>query len=116
MNVEAKIMRRWRSRIRSEDAGPYAAYINATGLAEYARTPGNLGCQMLMRDLGDGSVEVTALSWWASLEAIVAFAGPDIAKAVYYPEDEGYLLDMPAEVEHHRIVGAAGVLKEELRA
>jgi heme-degrading monooxygenase HmoA len=108
MDIRPTILRRWSSRIRSEDADEYTAYIEGTGLKEYARTPGNLGCEMLMRDLADGTVQVTTVSWWDSLDSIAAFAGKDIDKAVYYPEDERFLLEMPRNVEHHRIVAAAG--------
>ena len=34
----------------------------------------NLGFEMLLRDLGNGESEVTTLSWWASMDAIRAFA------------------------------------------
>src|SRR5690242_18177817 len=81
------ILRRWSSRIRTADEADYVAYIEATGLKEYRATPGNLGCQMLLRALGDGSTEVTTLSWWESMAAITAFAGADPEMARYYPED-----------------------------
>ncbi|HEX8669865.1 MAG TPA: hypothetical protein VF727_15975 [Allosphingosinicella sp.] len=98
------ILRRWRSTIRSRDADEYVSYIADTGLKEYNATPGNLGCQMLLRPLADGSTEVTTLSWWESMDAIAAFAGADIEKAVYYPEDDRFLLEKPEKVEHHRVV------------
>ena len=78
----------------------------ATGLEEYRATPGNLGCQMLLRPLGDGSTEVTTLSWWRSMEAIRGFAGDDAERAVYYPEDERFLLERPLTVEHHRVLAS----------
>ena len=104
------ILRRWRSRIRTEDREAYAEYIAATGGTDYASTPGNLGFQMLFRDLDDGSSEVTTLSWWRSLDDIRGFAGEDIAVARYYPEDDRFLLERPEHVEHHEVV--AGTLPE----
>jgi heme-degrading monooxygenase HmoA len=101
------ILRRWSSRIRSADEAEYAAYIAATGLQDYRLTPGNLGCQMLMRALGDGTTEVTTLSWWESMTAITAFAGDDPEVARYYPEDDRFLLAKPERVEHHRLVAGA---------
>ena len=44
---------------------------------------------MLLRDLGDGTSEVTTLSWWIDMAAIRAFAGEDVEIARYYPEDAG---------------------------
>lgn len=60
---------------------------------------------MLMRSLGDGTTEVTTLSWWESLDCIKAFAGDDLEMARYYPEDDRFLLEKPLKVEHHRVVG-----------
>lgn len=97
------ILRRWRGVIRSTDREAYRAYIAGTGGAEYAATPGNLGWQMLFRDLGDGTSEVVTLSWWRTLDDIRAFAGADIAVAHYYPEDDRYLLERPETVEHSEV-------------
>ena len=102
------ILRRWSARIRTADETAYIAYIAGTGLDDYRATPGNLGAQMLMRTLGNGESEVTTLSWWESFDAIRAFAGADIDRARYYPQDDRFLLTRPEQVEHHRVVGAAG--------
>jgi len=101
------ILRRWASRIRTDDADAYVDYIRRTGLDDYRATPGNLGAQMLLRDLGDGTSEVTTLSWWTDMEAIRAFAGEQVEVARYYPEDDRFLLGKPELVEHHRVVAEA---------
>lgn len=102
------ILRRWAARIRTADEAAYVDYIAGTGIEDYRATPGNLGAQMLLRTLGDGTSEVTTLSWWSSLDAIRAFAGEAIEVARYYPDDDRFLLEKPEKVEHHRIV--AGTL------
>lgn len=107
--AEPQILRRWASRIRSCDEDAYCDYIRRTGLEDYRQTPGNVGAQMLLRPLGDGTTEVTTLSWWTSMEAITAFAGPDAEIARYYPEDDRFLLEKPASVQHHRIVPPTAV-------
>ncbi|UIJ45086.1 antibiotic biosynthesis monooxygenase [Sphingomonas cannabina] len=104
------ILRRWSARIRTADERAYADYILATGLDDYRATPGNLGYQMLFRALGDGTSEVTTLSWWTSLAAIEAFAGADPTLARYYPEDDRFLLDRPERVEHHRVAAGSDVV------
>jgi heme-degrading monooxygenase HmoA len=104
----AIVCRRWRDRIRTEDEAAYASYFAETGAPGYAATGGCLGHQLLYRRLGDGITEVVTLSWWRSMADIVAFAGDDVARARYYPEDARYLLDRPEEVEH--LVVAAGSL------
>jgi heme-degrading monooxygenase HmoA len=98
------ILRRWRGLIRTAQREAYRDYISATGGTDYASTPGNLGWQMLFRDRGDGTTEVTTLSWWRGLEDIRGFAGADIAIARYYPEDDQFLLERPLHVEHHDVV------------
>jgi heme-degrading monooxygenase HmoA len=107
MSETTMILRRWSSRIRTADEAAYVAYIEATGLKDYQSTPGNLGCQMLMRTLSDGTTEVTTLSWWDSMALITAFAGKDREAARYYPEDDRFLLEKPEQVEHHRVVAGS---------
>jgi heme-degrading monooxygenase HmoA len=93
----------WRGWVSTDRAAEYVDYIAKTGLAEYRRTPGNLGAQMWIRDLGDGRTEVLTLSWWESLDSIRGFAGDDIDVAVYYPEDEDYLIDREMTVTHYEV-------------
>ena len=93
----------WRGWVRSDRTREYVDYIGRTGLAEYRQTPGNLGAEMWTRDLGDGRSEVTTLSWWESLDDIRGFAGEDIDRAVFYPEDDEYLIDREILVTHHEV-------------
>lgn len=104
MTEEILILRKWTGVIRTADEAAYAAYVDATGIADYAATPGNRGFQLLLRALGDGRSEVTTLSWWTSLDSIRDFAGEDLEAARYYPDDDRFLLERPERVEHHRVV------------
>jgi len=101
------ILRTWTGRIRTVDRAEYAAYIEVTGGQAYLATPGNLGWQMVFRDLGDGTSEVTTLSWWTGMDAVHGFAGPNPEIAVYYPEDDRFLLDRPEHVRHHDVVAGS---------
>jgi heme-degrading monooxygenase HmoA len=96
------IARRWRGWTRREDADAYLGYIRETGLKEYRDTPGNRGAWILRRDDGD-RVEFVTLSFWDSMDAVRAFAGPDPDTAVYYPEDERFLVAQEDTVEHHEL-------------
>ena len=102
------IARIWRGWVRTEDRTAYVEYIEQTGLAEYRSTPGNEGAWMLARDLGDGRTEIVTLSFWASRDAIRGFAGDDIERAVYYSEDDRYLVDHEPTVSHFEVVAGAG--------
>ncbi|MEU4221130.1 hypothetical protein [Actinoplanes sp. NPDC026623] len=97
------IARMWRGWVATDGAGEYVDYINRTGIAGYRRTPGNIDAQMWIRDLGDGRTEVVTLSWWESAEAIRGFAGDDISRAVFYPEDERYLIGREEIVTHYTV-------------
>ncbi|MGH9250192.1 MAG: antibiotic biosynthesis monooxygenase family protein [Acidimicrobiales bacterium] len=97
------IARMWRGWVRTEQAQAYIDIVERTGMAGYRETPGNMGAQLLTRDLGDGRTEIVTLSWWPDLEHIRAFAGADIEIARYYPEDDGFLLDREATVAHYEV-------------
>lgn len=98
------IARIWRGATRREDAEEYAAYIARTGLAEYRAVAGNAGAWLLWREV-DGEAEFVALSLWESEDAIRGFAGADISPAVFYPEDDRYLVRREETVEHYQVIG-----------
>jgi heme-degrading monooxygenase HmoA len=76
-------------------------------MAGYRRTPGNQGAHMLTRDLGGGRTEIVTLSFWESRAAITGFAGEDIARAVFYPEDDRYLVGREETVTHYEVSAPA---------
>lgn len=96
------IGRVWRGRIRAGDVAEYRRYISGTGLADYRSTPGNRGAYMLTRTDGEFA-EVITVSFWDDLDSIRAFAGDDVTRARYYPEDERFLLDFPERVLHYDV-------------
>jgi heme-degrading monooxygenase HmoA len=95
----ARMRRGW---VRTEQATAYVDYIGS-GLRGYAATAGNLGAQMWTRDVGEGRTEVVTVSWWESRTAIEGFAGSDIDIAVFYPEDDEYLVDRETTVRHYEV-------------
>jgi heme-degrading monooxygenase HmoA len=97
------IARMWRGWVRTEQTAAYVDYVTATGLAAYTETPGNKGAQIWTTDLGDGRTEVVTVSWWASRRDIEKFAGNDIDVAVFYPEDDEYLIDRENGVKHYEV-------------
>ena len=93
------LARIWSGATRAADADEYVKYLEATGLREYQATPGNKGVLPLRRIL-DGRAEFVLLTFWESEEAIRAFAGDDINRAVFYPEDDRFLIERGPRVEH----------------
>ena len=90
--------------MRRDEAEAYVNYIVNTGMAEYRSTPGNQGAWRLRRDDGDRS-EIVTFSLWDSRDSIRAFAGDDIDQAVFYPEDDHFLLERDLTVRHYDVVG-----------
>lgn len=99
------IARTWHGAVRADDAEAYAAYIRGTGLAAYVATPGNRGAWLMYRVDGDRA-EVLTISLWDSLDVIRGFAGDDIARAVFYPEDDRYLVERDLDARHWVVVEA----------
>jgi heme-degrading monooxygenase HmoA len=97
------IARIWRGVTREADKDTYFEYLQKTGLEEYASIPGNQGVWVLRR-VDDGKSEFTLFSLWDSWDAIKAFAGPDPEKAVFYPEDEKFLLERGPRVIHYEVL------------
>jgi heme-degrading monooxygenase HmoA len=96
------VARIWRGVVRRDHADVYGAYIGETGLAGYRAADGNRGAWLLRRDDGDRSEFVT-FSLWDSLDAIRSFAGDDPEAAVYYPEDDRYLIERDLTVKHYEV-------------
>lgn len=44
------------------------------------------------------------LTLWESEDAIKRFAGSEIEKAKYYPEDEKFLLELEPNVTHYEVL------------
>jgi heme-degrading monooxygenase HmoA len=97
------IVRSWRGTTKSSDADEYFEYLLHTGVKFYQTTPGNLGVFVLKRDL-EAKTEFLLLSLWESMEAVKRFAGPEPQRAVFYPEDEAFLVDYETTVDHYEVL------------
>jgi len=91
----------------------YLTYLNRTGIPDYLATEGNRGVYVLRRVEGN-QAHVLLLSLWESREAIEKFAGTDIEKACYYPEDEQFLLELEPGVTPYKELTAKGAKKKKI--
>jgi len=96
------IARIWRGAVRSKDADEYVAYVRDTGIEHYRSTPGNLGAWILHRPVDD-LTEIVTFSLWESMTSVRAFAGDDPSQAVYYPEDDRFLVERGSIVDHYDV-------------
>jgi heme-degrading monooxygenase HmoA len=97
------IARTWHGVVPLEKADAYYAYLLRTGVSEYQTTPGNRGVYVFRRTEGDRA-HFLLTSLWDSLDAIKAFAGDDIDRARYYPEDSDFLLELEPSVTHYEVL------------
>jgi len=97
------IARIWKGAVRADDADAYLEYLETTGFAEYRGTPGNRGLFALRRIVGD-RCEYLLLTLWDSMDAVKGFAGEDVETAVFYPEDDRFLVDRDLTSSHYDVV------------
>jgi len=96
------IARLWHGITSAEKAPAYIQYMNRTGVADLRSTEGNRGVYMLHRIEG-AQAHFLMLSLWESEEHIRLFAGEDIGRARYYPEDSNYLIELEPTVTHFQV-------------
>lgn len=96
------IARTWRGWTRARDVEPYVEYLRETGVKELRRTPGNRGVFVLTRIDGDRA-EFQVISFWESMDAVRAFAGDDERVAVFYPDDDRFLVDRERRADHYDV-------------
>jgi len=97
------IARIWKARATTERVQEYATYLESTVVPELAGIHGYQGATLLQRDR-NGTVEVTVITWWESLDAVRAFAGEAIENAVVHDSAARMLIDFDRGVEHHQVV------------
>jgi heme-degrading monooxygenase HmoA len=76
--------------------------MQTTGIPGYVTTPGNRGVWMLRRNVGENT-EFLMFTLWDSLDSVKAFAGEDHETAVFYPEDERFLIERDPTATHYLV-------------
>lgn len=97
------IVRIWHGLTPAERADAYYDFLNRSGVPDYRATKGNKGVMVLRRVDGE-EAHFLLLSFWESLHDIESFAGSDLTRARYYPEDSDYLLEFEERVMHYELL------------
>ena len=97
--VNDMITRIWHGKTKNADSDRYLTFLREKGVTDYLNTPGNTGVRIWRRIESDVA-HFWTVSTWENKECIAAFAGEDITKAVYYPEDRDFLLEFEPTVAH----------------
>ena len=104
------IARYWKGDVPADKAAAYHLYLQATGIPGLQGTPGNKGV-FVLRNIEDDVAHFLLISLWETLDAIRAFAGNEIERAQYYPEDADYLLELEPTVTHYQVLTASADLE-----
>jgi len=97
------IVRSWRGRALSSNSNAYIEFFKRQVLPILRAIDGFAGASLLKQDRPN-DVEFLVLTRWTSLDAIRAFAGDDIRKAVVEPEAAALLASFDPTVEHFEVV------------
>jgi heme-degrading monooxygenase HmoA len=99
------IARTWHGAVPEAQGDAYFTYLQRTGVPDLQATPGNRGV-FVMRRVQEGCAHFLLISLWESLDAIRAFAGADVERARYYPEDAAFLVELEPRVTHYEVLHA----------
>jgi heme-degrading monooxygenase HmoA len=97
------IVRAWQGCAAVTNPSGYVEHFRRNVLPELRRIDGLLGASLL-RETRLQQVEFLVLTRWASMEAIRAFAGRDVTKAVVEPEAVAALVSFDETVRHYEVV------------
>jgi heme-degrading monooxygenase HmoA len=99
------IARIWTGATPTRDAAAYQEYMGRVAMPGYAEVAGNRMVLMLRRDRDDDRTEFTMITLWADLEAVRLFTGLRVETAVFYPEDDRFLVERDRLAGHHLVYG-----------
>jgi heme-degrading monooxygenase HmoA len=99
------IGRLWHGTCVAGNADAYEDHLRQATLPALHEIAGYEGGYVLRREAGD-EVDFVVLTLWGSLEAVRAFAGDDLERAVVPPEAERLLLRFDERAVHYEVVPA----------
>lgn len=97
------IIRAWRGRASLPRADAYPQHFREVVVPDLRRTPGFMGAHLSRRVAGD-QVEFLVLTRWQSMEAVRAFAGTAVDKAVVEPGAVAALDGFDDTVRHYEVL------------
>lgn len=90
-------VRSWSARATLEGVASYRRHFENEVLPRLEALPGQRGA-LLLRRSDEAGAELLVLTFWASMDAIRAFAGTEATTAVVAPEARALLKDYDREV------------------
>ena len=96
------IARVWTGWTRSDQADEYDRHYRAEVLGVLRQVPGFRGARLLRRAVGQ-ETEFVSLTFFEDLDAVRGFAGDDYETAVFYPEDDRFLVERDLTAAHYQV-------------
>jgi heme-degrading monooxygenase HmoA len=93
----------WHGRVPTAKADAYRAFLHARAVPDYKSIAGNISVDILERR-EESVTHFMTLTFWRDWADIRAFAGENVEKAKYYPEDGDFLLEFEPTVVHYEVV------------
>jgi heme-degrading monooxygenase HmoA len=98
------IVRMWHGRIPANKSKAYREFLNQRAIPDYQSVAGNLSVYIMERQ-EDQVTHFITLTFWENMDVIRGFAGDEVERAKYYPEDRDFLLEFEPTVVHYHVVG-----------
>lgn len=97
------IIREWRGRAAKSNPESYPKHFRSAVAPGLRELPGFLGAHLSRRNLNEG-IEFLVLTRWQSMDAVRAFAGDDVGKAIVEPGAVAALVDFDDRVQHYEMI------------
>jgi heme-degrading monooxygenase HmoA len=97
------IVRIWRGRATPAKAASYVQHVVERVFPSLTGIQGHRGAYLLRRET-EGQVEFLAVTLWESTQAVRAFAGEQISRAVVEPEARAALIEYDDFVRHFEVI------------
>ena len=97
------VSRQWTGVVQTDRAGDYLRHLNEETIPALRRLPGLLGVSICRREVADGT-EFQVTTTWRSLDAIAAFAGEDVTRAVVPAAAAAMMIRYDERAVHYEIV------------
>ena len=95
------IARVWTAHASTRNTAAYETHFTDHVLPHLKRIPGYVSAQLLVREVPPLANEIEVTTYWDSMEAIDAFAGPDREAAVVAPDAAKLLTSFDQRVRHN---------------
>ena len=101
------IARIWHGVVPKSKSDEYLEIQRRYGVKDYKSVEGNRGV-FVFRRIEESKTHFLLLTLWDSEETIRRFAGDEMEKARYYPDDKDFLLEMEPYVTHYEVAMMPG--------